>query len=194
MGAIKRLIEAGYVRYAGLSEVGVETIRRANETYRISELQIEYSLMSRSIERAILPAMREMGITITAYGILSRGLLAGKTTATMTPGDYRSHLPRWQGENEARNLQMVAALKAIADELGATTSQLALAWVRARAPEIVPLTGARTRAQLDDALRALDLRLSEDDLERIEAAVPADEVAGTRYDKNQMAVLDSERV
>jgi aryl-alcohol dehydrogenase-like predicted oxidoreductase len=156
-------------------------------------LQIEYSLMSRGIEGKILPAVRELGLGLTAYGILSRGLLAGKTSAAMGRGDFRSYLPRWSGENEKRNLAIVERLAEIAREKNATTSQLALAWVLSRGEDIIPLAGPRTRVQLDDLLGALDLALTVDDLARIEAAVPAEEVAGTRYDSHQMAALDSER-
>ncbi len=192
-GAIKEMIDAGYVRYLGLSEAGVETIRRANAVHRVTSVQLEYSLMSRSIEREILPFLRESGISVTAYGILSRGLLAGKTVDKMSAGDFRSRLPRWSGENQEKNLTMVRRLEEIARAKGATTSQLAIAWVLSRGKDIVPLIGARTRAQLEDALGALDLKLAEEDLRAIEAAVPAAQVAGDRYDPHQMAMLDSEK-
>ena len=193
VGAIGELVQAGYVRYIGLSEMGVETIRRALAVHPIAALQIEYSLMSRGIEHDILPATRSLGLGLTVYGILSRGLLGGRTAATMSPADFRAHLPRWSGDNERRNLALVQALAAIASEKGATTPQLAMAWVLSRDPSIIPLAGARTRAQLDDLLGALDLALSDDDLRCIEAAVPSDAVAGTRYGEQQMAMLDSER-
>lgn len=192
VGAIAEMIQAGYVRHIGLSEMGPETIRRANAAHAVTALQIEYSLMSRGIEAKILPAVRELGLGLTAYGILSRGLLAGKTSAAMGSGDFRSYLPRWSGENEKRNLAIVERLAAVAREKNATTSQLALAWVLSRGEDIIPLAGPRTRVQLDDLLGALDLALTDEDLARIEAAVPADEVAGTRYDSHQMAALDSE--
>jgi aryl-alcohol dehydrogenase-like predicted oxidoreductase len=149
--------------------------------------------MSRSIEREILPAINDMGMAITAYGILSRGLLGGRSTQAMRPGDFRAHLPRWSGDNERRNLALVEALDAIAREKGATTPQLALAWVLSRGDEIFPLAGPRTRAQLDDLLGALDVELTADDLRRMEQAVPHEEVAGSRYGTPQMAMLDSER-
>jgi aryl-alcohol dehydrogenase-like predicted oxidoreductase len=193
VGAIVDMIDAGYVRYVGLSEMGADTIRRANAAHPIAGLQIEYSLMSRGIERDILPAVRELGIGVTAYGILSRGLLAGKTTQSMGPGDFRSNLPRWRGDNEGRNLELVRRLDAIARERNATTPQLAMAWVLSRGDDIVPLAGARTRVQLDDLLGALDLALSPDELRRIEEAVPSEAVVGDRYTAPQMAVLDSER-
>ena len=193
VGAIAEMIQAGYVRYVGLSEMGVETIRRANAVHQVTALQLEYSLMSRGIEAAILPAMRELGILATVYGVLSRGLLAGKRTAGMGAGDIRTRMPRWRSENLERNLALVERVATIAREKNATTTQLAMAWVLSRGADIIPLAGARTRAQLDDLLGALNVSLTADDLARIEAAVPAEDVAGTRYDEHQMAVLDSER-
>lgn len=194
VGAIAEMVQAGYVRHIGLSEVGTETIRRANAAHPITALQIEYSLMSRGIEDQILPTVRELGIGVTAYGILSRGLLAGRRSAGMSSSDFRANLPRWSGENEQKNLAMAERLNEIAREKGATASQLAMAWVLSRGDDIIPLAGSRTRAQLNDLLGALDISLSSDDLARIEAAVPAEAVAGTRYDAHQMAMLDSERV
>ena len=195
VGAIGELVEAGYVRYVGLSEVGSETIRRAAEVHPITDLQIEYSLISRGVERTILSTCRELGIAITAYGVFSRGLLSGR----YAPGgpsnnrDMRHLLPRFQGENLERNLRLVAALEEIAEELGATVPQLALAWVLSRGEDIVPLVGSRTRDQLADALGALDLQLTPEQLERIERVVPPDAAAGSRYGDAQMADLDSER-
>jgi aryl-alcohol dehydrogenase-like predicted oxidoreductase len=193
VGAIAEMIQAGYVRYVGLSEMGVETIRRANAVHQVTALQLEYSLMSRGIEAAILPAMRELGVVATVYGVLSRGLLAGKRTAGIGAGDIRTRMPRWRSENLERNLALVERLATIAREKNATTTQLAMAWVLSRGADIIPLAGARTRAQLDDLLGALNVSLTADDLARIEAAVPAEDVAGARYDEHQMAVLDSER-
>jgi aryl-alcohol dehydrogenase-like predicted oxidoreductase len=195
VGAIAELVEAGYVRHIGLSEVGSETIRRAAAVHRISDLQIEYSLVSRDIEKDILPTCRELGIGITAYGILSRGLLSGHYSpdAPSSPRDIRGRMPRFQGENLTRNLELVRRLEQIAAEAGATVSQLALAWVLSRGEDIVPLIGARTREQLEDALEALDLELSPQQLSELEAAAPAGAVAGTRYGAAQMADLDSER-
>ena len=192
-GAIGEMIQAGYVRFAGLSEVGVETIRRANAAHPIAGLQIEYSLMSRGIESNILPAVRELGIGVTAYGVLSRGLIAGRRAGHMGSGDIRTHMPRWSGENEARNMVMVERLEEIAREKKATTAQLAMAWVLSRGEDIVPLAGARTRAQLEDLLGALEVTLSAQDVLEIEAAVPHEQVAGGRYGEMQMASLDSER-
>jgi aryl-alcohol dehydrogenase-like predicted oxidoreductase len=194
IGAIAELVEAGYVRHIGLSEVGPDTIRRAAAVHPIVENQIEYSLLSRGIERSILPTCRELGIAITAYGVYSRGLLSGRYSPDRaTRGDMRRAMPRFQGENLRRNLELVEALREIADELGATVPQLALAWVLSRGDDIVPLAGARTREQLADALGALELALSPELLERIERTVPAEAVAGTRYAEAQMAHLDSER-
>jgi aryl-alcohol dehydrogenase-like predicted oxidoreductase len=195
IGAIKEMVEAGYVRHIGLSEVGAETIRKAASVHPISDLQIEYSLMSRSIEDEILPVTRELGIGITAYGVLSRGLLSGHWSPERELGatDFRAHSPRFQGENLDRNLKLVEELRGIADERGASVAQMAIAWVLSRGDDIVPLVGARTRERLNEAVGALDLDLSASDLERMESAVPAGEVAGTRYAEPQMAMLDSER-
>jgi aryl-alcohol dehydrogenase-like predicted oxidoreductase len=191
VGAIAELIDAGYVRYIGLSEVGADTIRRAASVHPISDLQIEYSLISRRIEDAILPTCRELGIGITAYGVLSRGLISGSTSAGA--GDIRGRMPRFREENLARNRELVEQLRAIAEEKGASTSQLAIAWVLSRGEDILPLIGARRRDQLTEALGALELELAPDELERVERALPADAVAGDRYDEAQMAHLDSER-
>jgi aryl-alcohol dehydrogenase-like predicted oxidoreductase len=191
IGAIADLVKAGYVRHIGLSEVGVDTIRRAHAVHPIVDLQIEYALISRGPEEKIFPALAELGIATTAYGVLSRGLLAGSSTTAA--GDYRAHLPRFSGENGERNRRLVAALAEIAAERNVTPSQLAIAWVLAKNPTAVPLLGARTRRQLDESLGALAVRLTGDDLARLERAVPAAAVAGTRYDAHQMAALDSEK-
>jgi aryl-alcohol dehydrogenase-like predicted oxidoreductase len=191
VGAIADMVRAGYVRHIGLSEMGAATIRRAAKVHPIAELQIEYSLVSRGIEQEILPTVRELGIGVTAYGVLSRGLLSG--SSPKGPGDFRAYAPRFQGENAKRNAQLAEALGTLAREKGATPVQLAIAWVLARGEDIIPLVGARTRAQLRDSLGALRLSLTREDLARIEAAVPADAVAGERYAPAQMATLDSER-
>ncbi len=192
VGAVAEMIQAGYVRYLGLSEMGADTIRRAHAVYPVSELQIEYSLMSRGIERSILPAVRELGISITAYGILSRGLLSSGT-AQLAANDPRARFPRFRSENHARNLELLAALEKIAAAREVTAAQLAIAWVASRGDDIIPLIGTKRRDRLDEALRALDLTLSTDELAAIEAAVPADAVAGDRYDAAQLTMLDSER-
>ena len=193
IGAIADMIRAGYVRHAGLSEAGAETIRRANDVHPIADLQIEYSLMSRGIEKNILPTTRELGIGITAYGVLSRGLLSGRLPPAGNKGDIRiTRMPRFQQGNVERNLRLVEALRQIGNEKGATPAQLALAWVRSRGDDILPVMGARRREQLKESLDALDLKLSPDELARIDAAVSPDLIAGTRYDAPQMAHLDSE--
>jgi len=191
VGAIADMIKAGYVRYVGLSELGAETIRRAAAVHPVVDLQIEYSLVSRGPEAAIFPALDELGIATTAYGVLSRGLLSGSPTTG--PSDMRSHLPRFTGDNLASNQRMVERLKEIAAGKGITQVQLAIAWVLAKKQSIVPVIGARTRTQLRESLGALNVKLSADDMAAVEAAVPADAVAGTRYNQDQMRVLDSEK-
>ncbi len=192
VGAVAEMIKAGYVRYLGLSEMGAETIRRAHAVHPVAALQIEYSLMSRGIEARILPAVRDLGISVTAYGILSRGLLSSGT-ARLVPDDPRSRFPRFSGENHARNLELLTALEAAAEARGVTAAQLAIAWVAARGDDIIALIGTKRRDRLAEALKALDLTLSADDLAEIEAAVPAAAVAGERYEAAQVAALDSER-
>jgi aryl-alcohol dehydrogenase-like predicted oxidoreductase len=195
VGAIAELIDAGYVRYVGLSEIGAETMRRAHAVHPVCDLQIEYSLISRGIESEILPAARELGIAITAYGILSRGLFSGHWSAEreLSRGDFRAHAPRFTGENLQRNLELVERLRKIADASGLTVAQLAIAWVASRGDDVFPLIGARRRDQLAEALGAMDLQLTPDQLRQIEAAIPPGAAAGTRYPDAQMAVLDSER-
>src|SRR6476661_254910 len=191
VGALAELVEAGWVRHIGLSEVGAETLRRAHAVHPISDLQIEYSLISRGIEAEILPAARELGVGITAYGVLSRGLLSGHWSADRDVRDFRAHLPRFSGDNLDANLRVVEALRGVAETRGATVAQVAIAWVAAQGTDIVPLVGARTRARLEESLGALTLALSADDLAAIEAAVPVGAAAGTRYDAMQMSFLDS---
>ncbi|GHD98660.1 aldo/keto reductase [Streptomyces alanosinicus] len=195
VGAIAELIEKGYVRHIGLSEVGAETIRRAAATAPIADLQIEYSLISRGIEQDILPTTRELGIAVTAYGVLSRGLISGHFTQDrrLAASDFRAHSPRFQGENLQHNLNLVEALRKIAQQKGVTVAQTAIAWVLSRGEDIVPLVGARTRERLGESLGALDVTLEAADLAAIEEAVPADAAAGDRYPSAQMAHLDSER-
>jgi len=195
VGAIAEMVEAGYVRHIGLSEVGAETIRRAAAVHPIADLQIEYSLISRGIEDEILPTCRELGIAVTAYGVLSRGLISGHWSRRRESSghDFRAFSPRFQGENLERNLDLVDALRSVAEDRGVTVAQSAIAWVLSRGDDIVPVIGARTRERLDEALAALDVALSEGDLARIEEAVPAGSAAGARYPEQQMSVLDSER-
>jgi aryl-alcohol dehydrogenase-like predicted oxidoreductase len=195
VGAIAEMAQAGYVRHIGLSEVGADTIRRAAAVHPITDLQIEYSLISRGIESEILPTLRELGIAVTAYGVLSRGLLSGHWSPDreLAPNDFRSHSPRFQRGNLEHNLALVDALGAIAADKGASAAQVAIAWVLSRGEDIVPLVGARRRDRLHEALGALDVELTDEDLARIEAAVPPDAAAGERYAEPQMALLDSER-
>jgi aryl-alcohol dehydrogenase-like predicted oxidoreductase len=195
VGAIGELVQAGYVRYVGLSEVSAATLRRAAAVHPISDLQIEYSLLSRGIEDSILPTARELGTGVTAYGVLSRGLLSGHWTPDreLAGTDFRKHSPRFQGENLQANLALVAALEKVAQSIGATVAQVAIAWVASRGSDIVPLVGARRRDRLQESLAAADLVLSQDNLAAIEAAVPAGAAAGERYPTQHMANLDSER-
>jgi aryl-alcohol dehydrogenase-like predicted oxidoreductase len=191
IGAIGDLIRAGYVRHAGLSEVGADTIRRAHSVLPISDLQIEYAAISRGPETLIFPVLEELGIGVTAYGVLSRGLLSGSKPAAS--GDFRAHLPRFSGENLRQNEKVVEALMQLAAEMRLTPAQLAIAWVLAKGPRIIPVIGARTRKQLSESLAALRVKLSGADVARIEESVPPSAVAGTRYDEGQMRMLDSER-
>lgn len=191
IGAIADMVKAGYIRHIGLSEVGADTIRRAAAVHPIVDLQIEYSLMSRGIEAEILPTTRELGIGITAYGVLSRGLLSGSKPTGAS--DFRAHGPRFQGDNLARNEALATALQAVATSRGMTASQAAIAWVAAQGTDIVPLVGARKRSQLAESLKALDFALTSDDLATLEAAVPKEAVAGGRYPDAQLAHLDSEK-
>ncbi|MFE6691502.1 aldo/keto reductase [Streptomyces sp. NPDC057743] len=195
VGAIAELVEAGHVRHIGLSEVGADTLRRAAAVAPISDLQIEYSLLSRGIEDTILPTARELGIGVTAYGVLSRGLISGHFTRDrkLAANDFRGMSPRFQGDNLDRNLDLVDALRKIADEKGITVAQTAIAWVLSRGTDIVPLIGARRRDRLTEALRALDVTLTPTDLTAIERVVPAGAASGARYPESQMAHLDSER-
>jgi aryl-alcohol dehydrogenase-like predicted oxidoreductase len=184
-------VKAGYVRTIGLSEVGPETIRRAHAVHPIADLQIEYSLISRGPETRILPVVSELGIGVTAYGVLSRGLLSG--SKPNAPGDFRAYLPRFSGQNLEHNQRLVDTLRHLATEKSATAAQLAIAWVLAKGANIVPLIGARRRPQLTESLGALAITLTPSEVDRIEAALPASAVAGTRYDEHQMRMLDSER-
>lgn len=195
VGAIGDMVKAGCVRHVGLSESGVDTIKRAAATHPISDLQIEYSLLSRGIEDRILPTCRELGIGITAYGVLSRGLISGhwKADRQLAANDFRKYAPRFDGDNLERNLALVEALRAVAEARQATVAQIAIAWVLSRGEDVVPLIGARRRDRLTEALGALRLELSAGDLAVIENAVPAGAAAGDRYPTPMMAHLDSER-
>jgi aryl-alcohol dehydrogenase-like predicted oxidoreductase len=193
LGAIADLVKAGYVRNIGQSEVSARTLRRAAALHPIAALQIEYSLMSRGIESEILPAARELGIPIVAYGVLSRGLISDATlTDGAGAGEIRARMPRFAGQNFEQNRALIEALGAIAKARGASVAQLAFAWLCSRGNDIVPLIGARTRAQLADALKGLSLILSAEELAAIEQAVPKGAAAGERYGPAQMKQLDSE--
>ena len=194
IGAIADMVKAGHVRHIGLSEVGADTLRRACAVHPIADVQIEYSLVSRGIEDTVLPVARELGVGVTAYGVLSRGLISGHWSAARAgERDFRGALPRFQGENLARNLALVESLRAVAERLAASVAQVAIAWVASRGPDIVPLIGARRRERLAEALGALDLKLPEADLAALEDAVPKGAAAGERYPVAQIAILDSER-
>ena len=194
VGTIAGLVQAGYVRHIGLSEVGVETIRKAHAVHPIVDLQIEYSLISRGLADKILPVLRELGIGMTAYGVLSRGLISGHWDKSQgqAKGDFRAYSPRFQGDNVDKNLALVEALRKVAEAKGVSVAQIAIAWVAAQGDDIVPLVGARTRARLSESLGALDVTLSAADLVAIEQAAPKGAAAGTRYAEAQMAHLDSE--
>ena len=193
VGAIAEMVTAGYVRYIGLSEMGPKTIRRAHAVHPIAALQIEYSLMSRGIEAEILPTVRELGLSVTAYGVLSRGLLSGGTARDITTSDPRTRFPRFAGENLPRNLALLDALEGIAAERGVTAAQLAIAWVCSRGDDIISLIGTKRRDRLAEALVGVGLTLAASEIAAIEAAVPAGQVAGDRYDAGGMGTLDSER-
>lgn len=192
VGAMAEMVKAGYIRHIGLSEVSVETLRRAHAVHPICDLQIEYSIISRAPD-AMLPALRELGVGLTAYGMLSRGLISGHwTTARAADQGARAIYPRFQGDNLDRNLALVETLRALAQARNVTVAQLAIAWVMTRGEEVVPLVGARTRERLGESLGAMAVRLSPADLAEIEGAVPPEAVAGQRYNEHLMQGLDSE--
>ncbi|HEX8406953.1 MAG TPA: aldo/keto reductase [Duganella sp.] len=195
VGAIAELVKAGYVRHIGLSEVGSDTLRRAHAVHPISDLQIEYSMISRGIEDGILQTCRALGIGVTAYGVLSRGLISGHWSKQRAgEADFRGKAsPRFQGDNLDHNLALVEKVRAIAEDLGVSVAQVAIAWVAAQGEDIVPLVGARTRARLTEALGANAVRLSADDLARLAQAVPVGAAAGDRYDAHSARALDSEK-
>lgn len=194
VGAIADLVKAGYVRHIGLSEVGIDTIRRAAAVHPIVDLQIEYSLISRGIEDQILPACRQLGISITAYGVLSRGLISGHwRKGAAGAGDFRAGSPRFQEGNVEKNLALVEALRSVADAKGVTVAQIAIAWVAARGKDIVPVIGARRRDRLAEALGSQAVSLSAEDFAAVERAVPKGAAAGRRYAEAAYAHLDSEK-
>ncbi|MET3842467.1 aldo/keto reductase [Bradyrhizobium sp. OAE829] len=194
VGAIADMIKAGYVKHIGLSEVGSDTIRRAHAVHPIADLQIEYSLISRGIEADILSTCRELGIGVTAYGVLSRGLISGHWSKnTSGQQDFRQMSPRFQGANLDANLALVEPLRTVAAELGVSVAQVAIAWVAAQGTDIVPLVGARRRDRLTEALGALDVKLTPAHLAALAKAFPPNAAAGTRYAAEQMTHLDSEK-
>ena len=195
VGALLEMQQAGFIRHIGLSEVGPDNLRRAAAVAPISDLQIEYSLLSRGPEKGIIPTLRELGIGLTAYGVLSRGLLSGhwNPDRELTANDFRAHSPRFQRENLEMNLRLVDALTRVADRIGATTSQVAIAWVAAQGEDIVPLVGARRRDRLEESITAATITLDEETLAEIEAAVPSGAAAGERYAAPLLATLDSEK-
>jgi len=190
VGAMGELVKAGKVRALGLSEANPDTIRRANAVHPLSDLQIEYSLISRGPEAEIFPLLNRLGIGVTAYGVLSRGLLSGSRPTAAH--DFRAYLPRFSGQNRSRNQALIDQLQGIARDRGITATQLAIAWVLAKGDTMVPVVGARTRTQLSESLAALEVSLSPEEIVRIEQAVPSSAVAGTRYGEDQMRALDSE--
>jgi aryl-alcohol dehydrogenase-like predicted oxidoreductase len=191
VGAIADLVKAGYVRHIGLSEMGADTIRRAHRVHPIVDLQIEYSLASRAPEASIFPVLAELGISATLYGVFSRGLLGG--SKPKAPTDMRAHLPRFASGARSTNDELVVAIERFARERSMTPGQLAVAWVLARQPSLVPIVGAKTTAQLDDALAALAHPLSTADAAALERLAPAGAFVGDRYATEQMRHLDSER-
>ena len=190
VGALADLVKAGYVKHVALSEMGVETVRRAHRVHPIVDLQIEYSIASRAPEEKIFPALDELGVSATLYGVLSRGLLSGKKPG---PGDFRAFLPRFAADAGNTNQRLVTAFSAFAEERGMTAGQLGVAWALAKRPTDVTLVGAKTQAQLADALVALDKKLDAPSLEALDLLVPKGSFVGDRYGKDQMAHLDSER-
>src|SRR5208283_61057 len=187
------MVKAGYVRAIGLSEVNAATVRRAAAVHPISDLQIEYSLIVRMIEAEILPTCRKLGIGITAYGVLARGLISGHWTKQRSNRDFRAASSRFVGENLEHNLALVEALRRLANQRGASVAAMAVAWVMAQGRDIVPLVGARKRGQWAESSAADDLRLAEADLAAIEQAVPKGAARGERYPAEAMVHLDSEK-
>jgi pyridoxine 4-dehydrogenase len=193
IGALGEMVRAGYIKHIGLSEVGSDTIRRAHKVHPIADLQIEYSLISRGIEDDILPTCRELGIGVTAYGVLSRGLISGHWSPDRKAKDFRDISPRFQGANLDTNLSLVERLRTIAADIGASVAQVAIAWVAAQGTDIVPLVGARRRDRLTEALVACDVKLTPAQLADLARAVPRDAAAGARYPEAQLAHMDSEK-
>ncbi|HKP73264.1 MAG TPA: aldo/keto reductase [Pyrinomonadaceae bacterium] len=192
VGAMSRLVEEGKVRFIGLSEAGVETLRRANGVHPITALQSEYSLWSRDVENEVLAACRELGVGFVAYSPLGRGFLTGqfKRFEDLAEDDYRRHSPRFQGGNFQKNLELVKRIEEIAAEKGCTPAQLALAWVLAQGEDVVPIPGTKRRKYLEDNLKSLDVELTAGDLKRIDEVAPQGAAAGTRYPEAMMASVN----
>ena len=183
VGAMSELVEAGKVRHLGLSEASAETIRRAHAVHPVTALQSEYSLWTRDPEDGVLPTCRDLGIGFVAYSPLGRGFLTGQIRSAdgFAEGDFRGNLPRFQGENFQRNLDLVARVEEIADEKGSTPGQVALAWVLSRGDDVVPIPGTKRRRYLEENAGAADVELTEEELERLEEAFPQGAAAGDRY-------------
>ncbi len=191
VGAVADCIKAGWVKHLGLSEISAATLRRAHAVHPVRDVQFEYSVMTRGLERELLPAARELGVSITAYGVLVRGLISGSKPGGGQVGDFRGFMPRFSGDNLAANQKLIDAFAQIAAAKGASVVQLAVAWVLAKGEDIVPLIGARKRSQLTESLGGLDIALTAEDLAAIEAAIPPGAVQGDRYPAPQMAHLEA---
>ncbi len=192
VGAMAELVKEGKVRYLGLSEAAPRTIRRAHATHPITALQTEYSLWSRDPEEEILPTTRELGIGFVAYSPLGRGFLTGrfKSPDDFAPDDWRRTNPRFQGENFQRNLQLVEAIERLAAQKKCTPAQLALAWLLAQGPDIVPIPGSRQRQRVEENAAAIDVTLTKEDLQELDAIAPVGVAAGTRYTEGGMKAVN----
>ena len=188
-GALAELVEAGKVRYLGISEAAPETVRRAHAVHPVTAGQYEWSLFSRDLEDELVPTLRELGIGVVAYSPLGRGFLSGRITSPDDFGedDFRRNHPRFTGENFARNLELVERVRDLAEGKGATPSQLAIAWVLAQGDEVVPIPGTKRRRYLEENLGALEVELTPADLAAIEEVTPRGSVAGDRYNAQMMA-------
>lgn len=190
IGALSDLVQKGIIRYIGLSEASAESVRKAAAVHPITALQIEYSLWSRDIEAEVLPTIRELGIGLVAYAPLSRGFLSGEFKTPEDIKDSRMHMPRYQGDNFYKNLQLVEKIKTLADEKGCTPSQLAIAWVLAQGEDIITIPGTKRIKYLEENIASENVRLTSDDLQSIEAIMPAGIVSGTRYPERFLNALN----
>jgi len=192
-GAMAELVQAGKVRYLGISEAAPATVRRAHAVHPVSAGQYEWSLFTRDLEDEVLPALRELGIGVVAYSPLGRGFLSGRITSPDDFGedDFRRNHPRFTGENFARNLELVNRVRELAASKGATPSQLAIAWVLAQGDDVVPIPGTKRRSYLEENLGALDVELTPEDLAAIEEVTPRESVAGARYNPEMMANVNA---